>query len=252
LSPNPSYSNNTNAGTATASYTYGGDANHTGSSDSKNFTIDKATATVTLSNLSYAFDGTPKSATATTNPAGLSVSITYNGSSTPPSAVGSYAVVATITDPNYQGSAIGTLTIGAWYATDFYAPVGADPTHSVFLAAPGAMPASKPASMEWNVAKGGSTVPLKFNLYTTQGGAERTNTADIQSFAIVPLSCGTTGTEDPVDFTTTGNTSLRYDTTAGQFIQNWKTPNVNGDSCYRTNVKFQDGSVIYAFFKLKR
>ena len=38
----PAYSNNTNAGTATASYTYGGDANHTGSSDSKNFTIDKA------------------------------------------------------------------------------------------------------------------------------------------------------------------------------------------------------------------
>jgi hypothetical protein len=29
-------------GTATASYTYAGDANHSGSSDSKNFTIDLA------------------------------------------------------------------------------------------------------------------------------------------------------------------------------------------------------------------
>ena len=37
-----SYTNNTNAGTATASYTYAGDANHTGSTDAKTFTIDKA------------------------------------------------------------------------------------------------------------------------------------------------------------------------------------------------------------------
>ena len=39
LTPTPSYTNNINMGTATASYTYAGDANHTGSSDSKNFTI---------------------------------------------------------------------------------------------------------------------------------------------------------------------------------------------------------------------
>src|SRR5436190_1793940 len=43
------YTSNTNAGTATASATYGGDANHTGSSDSKTFTIDKADSTVTVS-----------------------------------------------------------------------------------------------------------------------------------------------------------------------------------------------------------
>ncbi|TMD13659.1 MAG: choice-of-anchor D domain-containing protein, partial [Chloroflexi bacterium] len=39
-----SYSNNTNAGTATASASYAGDANHLGSSDSATFTIDKADA----------------------------------------------------------------------------------------------------------------------------------------------------------------------------------------------------------------
>jgi hypothetical protein len=42
LTPTPSYENNTNAGTAKASYTYPGDDNHTGSSGSKNFTIDPA------------------------------------------------------------------------------------------------------------------------------------------------------------------------------------------------------------------
>src|SRR6185437_5193719 len=49
LAPDAAYTNNTNAGTATASYTYGGDANHTGSSDSKHFTIDKASSTTTVS-----------------------------------------------------------------------------------------------------------------------------------------------------------------------------------------------------------
>src|SRR5207249_3811297 len=49
--------------------------------------------------------------TATTNPAGLSVSFTYNGSQTPPTNAGSYTVVGTINDANYQGSATGTLTI---------------------------------------------------------------------------------------------------------------------------------------------
>jgi hypothetical protein len=74
------YTNNTNAGTATASATYAGNGNYNASSDSENFTIDKATAQVTLSGLGpYIYDGTPKAATATTsNPAGLNVTITYN------------------------------------------------------------------------------------------------------------------------------------------------------------------------------
>ena len=48
LTPPADYANNTDAGTATASYTYAGDANHTGSSDSENFTIDKASSTTTV------------------------------------------------------------------------------------------------------------------------------------------------------------------------------------------------------------
>jgi subtilisin family serine protease len=77
LTAAPTHLNNTNAGTATASYTYAGDANHTGSSDFKNFTINKATATVLLANLAQTYDGTPRSATATTTPGGLSVGLAY-------------------------------------------------------------------------------------------------------------------------------------------------------------------------------
>jgi hypothetical protein len=48
LTPAPSYANNVNVGTASASYTYTGDVNHTGSSGSDTFEIDKATSTVTV------------------------------------------------------------------------------------------------------------------------------------------------------------------------------------------------------------
>src|SRR5439155_9744589 len=74
--------------------------------------ISKATASITLDGLAHTYDATPKSATATTNPEGLSsVSITYNGSATAPTNAGSYAVAASLTNDNYQGSANGTLII---------------------------------------------------------------------------------------------------------------------------------------------
>jgi sugar lactone lactonase YvrE len=47
-----SYSNNTTAGSATARATFAGDANHTGSSNSAGFTINKAPLTVTAVNIS--------------------------------------------------------------------------------------------------------------------------------------------------------------------------------------------------------
>ncbi|MCX6872923.1 MAG: DUF6288 domain-containing protein [Verrucomicrobia bacterium] len=74
-------------------------------------TIDKATATVTLGGLAQTYDGSPRSATATTDPIGKSVNFTYDGSSIAPIAAGSYAVIATIDDPNYSGTATGILVI---------------------------------------------------------------------------------------------------------------------------------------------
>jgi hypothetical protein len=96
----------------TISYTYTGNTNFNIISDNTNsLTINKTSATVTLSNLSQTYDGTAKSASASTNPAGLSVSTTYNGSPASPISAGSYSVAATINNTNYSGSASGTLTI---------------------------------------------------------------------------------------------------------------------------------------------
>lgn len=76
-------------------------------------TIHKAEATVTLGNLTHIHDATPKSASVTTDPPGLSVTLAYDGSPTPPTNAGTYAVVATVEDDNFTGSASDDLII-AW------------------------------------------------------------------------------------------------------------------------------------------
>jgi hypothetical protein len=73
--------------------------------------IGKVIASVTLGSLNQAYNGSARSATATTSPAGLTVDFTYNGSPTAPTYVGSYTVIGTINDPNYQGTASNTLVI---------------------------------------------------------------------------------------------------------------------------------------------
>lgn len=57
FAPVPSYTNNTNAGSASASYTYAGNANHTGSSDSENFAITKADPGCDISGYTGIYDG---------------------------------------------------------------------------------------------------------------------------------------------------------------------------------------------------
>ncbi|PYL38621.1 MAG: hypothetical protein DMF34_06295 [Verrucomicrobia bacterium] len=102
----------------TITYSYAGDSNfNSATNTSTTLTVNKAAATVTLASLSQTYDGTPKSATATTSPTGLSVTFTYNGSSTAPTNAGSYTVVATVNDNSYTGSATGTLVIAKANAT---------------------------------------------------------------------------------------------------------------------------------------
>ena len=102
-----------NAGSYAVTGSFPGDANYDSASASATITINKAAATISLSNLTQTYDGSPKSANAATNPSGLSeLSITYDGSAAVPTNAGSYAVVATLTNDNYTaGTAAGTLVI---------------------------------------------------------------------------------------------------------------------------------------------
>ena len=75
--------------------------------------INPVSALITLGKLYQTFDGTPKPVSVSVTPAGTAVTVTYNGSTMPPTDVGQYSVVATINDPNFQGGTSATLTIYA-------------------------------------------------------------------------------------------------------------------------------------------
>ena len=103
-----------------------------------------------------------------------------------------------------------------------------------------------------NTVKSGSTVPFKFEVFS--GPTELTDTAVIGSFTWANIACtalGAAATEDAIEQVTSGTTDLRYDTTAGQFVQNWQTPKNRAGACFRVTMTTVDGSSLVAYFKLK-
>src|SRR5690606_24351358 len=88
---------------------------------SATYVVTQGTVDIELDgSLIRAFSGTPQVVTATTTPAGVSYTVSYEGlaptvypvTTVAPSAAGSYAVTATTTDANYApATATGTLTI---------------------------------------------------------------------------------------------------------------------------------------------
>lgn len=68
-------------------------------------------ASVALSGLAQTYDDAPRIVTATSTPAGLPITVTYDGSPIPPTAAGSYQVVATASAPSGVGFATGTLVV---------------------------------------------------------------------------------------------------------------------------------------------
>ncbi|MBI3970524.1 MAG: pilus assembly protein [Chloroflexi bacterium] len=143
---------------------FAGDPFYTPSSGTNALTVSQAAATIAFdaATLSQAYDGTPKAVTATTTPAGLSYSVTYDGSPAAPTNAGSYSVVATITDPNYSGSTSGTLAIAKADQTIGFGPLASktygDPPFDVSATASSGLPLSFSASGDCTIS--GTTVTL--------------------------------------------------------------------------------------------
>jgi len=98
------------------------------------FVIQKGAAGISIANVNRFFDGSPKPVAVTTTPAGLPFTLTYNGSGTAPSAIGSYPIVVTINSSDYQGTANDTLVISAATVTTTTLASSANP--STFLTQP--------------------------------------------------------------------------------------------------------------------
>jgi len=224
------YGNNINAGIATASAAHAGSVNYSNSSDNTTFMIGKANPTINVEGYDVVFDGAAHTSTGTATGALNETLSGLNLAATTHTAVGVYNDVWTFTDATGNYTAVtGTVanTIrGGLSMIGFHQPV-----------AMGAL----------NTVKGGSAVPLKFNIY--EGAHERKNIGAVRSFDVMSGTCSGVATE-AVPFVTTGATSLRYDSSAGQFIQNWKTPATSG-VCYQVIVTAEDGTRLTALFRTK-
>lgn len=100
-----------------------------------------------------------------------------------------------------------------------------------------------------NVIKGGQSVPLKWNI-PIAGGGYVSSLAVVASTTQSLIACAAGANTDEVEAPTSGATSLRYDTTANQYIYNWQSPKTV-NKCYRVTVTLTDGSKHEALFRTK-
>jgi hypothetical protein len=105
------------------------------------------------------------------------------------------------------------------------------------------------AQRVYNLVKGGSTVPLKFRVFT---GANPVTTTAGMSIGWNSVTCVSGEVDETViPATATGGTGLRYDAGGGQFIFNWSVPS-SPNKCYQITVQLSDGTTLTnAYFKTK-
>jgi hypothetical protein len=99
-----------------------------------------------------------------------------------------------------------------------------------------------------NVIKAGSTVPIKWQIPSQSGGYVG-DLAVVSRAASGVTRCGA-GVQDDLTQSATGGTSLRYDTTANQYIYNWQSPKAAG-TCYQVSITLVDGRTQSALFLLR-
>ena len=143
-------------------------------------------------------------------------------------AVGQHTVSATATDrAGNMNTASATYTVLPSTFRGFYPPVDMGGV--------------------WNTVKGGSTVPLIFEVFA--GRTELTSTSVVvQPLTVTQSACGGQNRDEIKKFLTIGPTALRRE--LGLFIYNWKTPKTPG-LCYVVTVRLTDGSSLSARFKLR-
>jgi hypothetical protein len=194
-------------------------------------TVNRAALTVTADNKSkiYSDPNPVLTGTLTGVVNGDKITANYTTTATQLSKAGPYPITAQLVDPdsrlgNYDvTNNPGTLTIRSLSTRGFFSPIDMTTTG---------------APIAWNTTKGGSTVPVKFELFkdANDPSTELRDTSYVDRITYAKIAC-TAGADDAIEelisTTATGQTTLRYDTSGDQFVYNWATPKVTSQTCYK-------------------
>ena len=236
------YTDNVNAGTASAAASYPGDANHNGSGDSKNFTISKATPTVTVNWTAWTFDGTPHPASGSvTGVGGANLGTPtftyYSGSSTAgtplagaPSNVGTYTVLASYAGSANYNAASATKTVQVVFRWDgFLQPIN-DTAHQTGL-----------AESRFRL---GQTIPAKFVLKDASGAVVQQSPNPTFSHSNRLGSCDVFVADETITEVVTPNAGNTFAWSGTQYHYNWSTKGLQAGE-YRIYANLADGTRRY-------
>jgi hypothetical protein len=100
-----------------------------------------------------------------------------------------------------------------------------------------------------NVVKGGSSVPMKFNL----GGNQGMGILAAGYPKSISIPCDSTAELDALEtVATAGSSGLNFDSTANQYNYIWKTDKAWTSGCRQVEVKLIDGTSHRANFKFSK
>jgi hypothetical protein len=226
------YTNNTTVGTAGAQATFSGDSNHTGSSNSATFAITKAAALCTVTPYHVVYDGVLHIAAGSCHGVGSDGTLAgLDLSATAHTAVGVYNDSWNFSDltGNYQNQS-GTVLDQIGYRFDgFLQPIN-DTAHQV--------------GVGMSVFKGGSTVPVKFQLKDAAGHILQ---ASVAPYWLNPIDGGpmTSTSTNEITYTDTPSSGpqFKWDQSSQQYIYNWSTKGFQTGRWWKIYAVLNDGTI---------
>jgi subtilisin family serine protease len=238
----PSTTAPTDAGNYSATATYAETANYLGSTDTKNFTIAKATQSINFASLSSKYFLDPNFTVSATATSGLPVS--FSADPTTPT------ICTVTTGGTVDVLLAGTCTIKA-----------SQSGNNNYLAAQDVSQYFTVTGYSWNGffqpidngiynrVKAGQAIPIKFSL----NGNQSMNIFMAGSPSSQSAACaGGAAVDDIEEVDTAGASGLTYDPGTDQYHYVWKTEKGWGGSCRKLTVTLADGSVHIALFNFTK